>query len=84
LDDLFAWLLDHAWAGIAAAFGYFYKRNETNRDNQMKSLSDRVDRHQETISDKLVKKDELTDLKNYFSQEFRYMRDRLDEIADRK
>lgn len=84
MDDVFGWLLDHAWAAIAAAFGYFYKRNEENRDADMTSLQKQLDKHNETINEKLVKKDDFLDLKNTIKDEFRYMRERLDEIADRK
>lgn len=71
--------------GIAAsAFGYFYKRNEKARDDQMTSLQMQINKHQETINEKLVKKDDFVDLKNTLMGEFRYFRERLDEIADRK
>ena len=83
MDDILKWILDHAWAAMAAGFAYFYKRNETARDKDMATLAKRLDKHQEIISDKLVKKDDFNDLKNFIRDELRYVRDRVDEIADK-
>lgn len=84
MDDLLRWVLDHAWAAIAAGFAYFYKRNEKARDDAMVAVNKRLDQHADVISDKLVKKDDFNDLKNFIRDELRYVRERVDEIADRK
>ena len=84
MDDILKWVFDHAWTALAAGFAYFYKRNETARDDDMATLSRRLDYHQEVINDRLVKKEDFNDLKNFIREEMRYVRDRVDEIAGRK
>lgn len=84
MDELARWLFDHAWAALAAGFAYFYRRNETARDDAMATVTKRLDAHQEIISEKLVKKDDFNDLKNFIREEMRYIRERVDEIADKK
>ncbi len=84
MDEIIRWLFDHAWTGLAAGFAYFYKRNETARDDQMVTLAKRLDTHQEIIGEKLVKKDDFNEFKTALRDDMRYIRERLDEIVDGK
>lgn len=84
MDDIIRWLFDHAWTAIAAGFAYFYKRNETARDNDMATMAKRLDTHQEIINDKLVKRDDFNQFKTDLREDMRYIRERLDEIVDSK
>jgi DNA-binding GntR family transcriptional regulator len=84
LDDILKWILDHAWAAMAAGFAYFYKRNETARDKDMATMAKRLDYHQAVINDKLVKRDDFNEFKADLREDMRYIRERLDEIVDSK
>lgn len=67
------------WAPIIAVVGWFLKDWKKSVDEELDLLHKRISAQNNYINNRLVKKDELKTL----IDEMRYVRERVDEIADR-
>lgn len=86
MDDGFIgkYLVETILGVFVSVLSYFYKRDKANMDREMAQLRKQVDGNTEAINNRLVKKEDFVELRTTIKDEFKYFRERLDEIADRK
>jgi len=78
-DGFFEFFWEHIWVPIVGVLGWLLRDWKKGIDMQLLTLNRKFEKQNNYINDKFVKKDELHEL----LKEVRYVRERVDEIADR-
>ncbi len=69
---------------FVSALSYFYKRDKASMDKEMNSMKAQLEKHEEVLNEKMVKKEDFQKFEDRMFDRMDYLTRRVDEIATSK